>query len=213
MKTERAFRVWGILLAVYCTCLVISNVLASKVFALGAFTLPCAVIIFPVVYIINDMMAELFPLQLVRKGIFLGFALNLLAVVCFQIAILLPGYGENVFATVLGSSWRVLLASFTAYLVGSNLNAWIMNKMHAKDGNKKLFWRCILSTAVGESVDACIFIGIAFVGSMPLSALGIMILAQAIFKTGYEIIVFPLTNVVIKRTRAHIGEGRKWNAT
>jgi uncharacterized integral membrane protein (TIGR00697 family) len=200
-NTRVSERLWGKLLATYCACLIISNVLASKVFLLGPFTLPCAVIIFPVVYILNDMMAELFPFHKVRAGIFMAFALNLLAVVCYEIAIYLPGVGENVFAQVLGNSWRVLIASFLAYLVGSNLNAWIMHVQHFRNGDKKLFARCILSTIVGEFADAVIFIGIAFFGTMPVTALLQMILAQASFKILYEVVAFPLTNIVIKKAK------------
>ena len=203
-ESIRSERLWGILLAIYCACLIISNVLASKVFALSSFTLPCAVIIFPVVYILNDVMAEIFPLAKVRKGILMGFGLNLLAVLCFEIAIVLPGYGENVFATVLGSSWRVLIASFVAYLIGSTCNASVMSIMHKQAGEKQLFVRCILSTVVGETLDAFIFISIAFYGSMDNSVLLTMICAQAVFKIGYEVIVFPLTNTVVKRVKKFV---------
>lgn len=198
MKSERF---WGILLAMYCSCLIISNVLASKVFGLGPFTMPCGVIIFPVVYILNDVMAEIFPLQQVRRGILMAFGLNLLAVVCYEIAIILPGFGENIFAEVLGSSWRTLLASFTAYLVGSNINALIMNKMHSKFGENHLFLRCVVSTVFGESLDACIFIGIAFFGVMDNATLLMMILGQAVFKTLYEILMYPATRVIIARIK------------
>lgn len=194
-------KLWAILLALYCACLIISNVLAAKVFALGPFTLPCAVIIFPVVYILNDVMAEIFPLAKVRKGIFVAFGLNLLAVICYEIAIILPGYGENVFAAVLGSSWRVLIASFLAYLVGSNLNAFIMNRMHSKSGEKLLFIRCVSSTIVGETIDAFIFISIAFYGVMDTPVLLTMICAQALFKILYEVVIYPATHVVIRKVK------------
>ena len=197
-------RLWAILLSIYCACLIISNVLAAKVFALGPFTLPCAVIIFPIVYILNDVLAEIFPLARVRKGILLGFGLNLLAVICFEVAIVLPGYGENVFAEVLGSSWRVLLASFVAYLVGSTCNATIMSRMHTRAGEKRLFFRCFLSTVVGEGLDAILFIAIAFYGTMDNITLLIMIGAQAAFKILYEVVVFPLTNAVIKKVKAYV---------
>jgi uncharacterized integral membrane protein (TIGR00697 family) len=204
--TIRSERLWGVLLSVYCACLIISNVLASKVFLLGPFTLPCAVIIFPVVYILNDMMAELYPLAKVRRGILIAFALNLLAVICYEVAIWLPGIGENVFAAALGSTVRVLFASFLAYLVGSNLNAWIMHVQHYRNGDSRLFVRCILSTIVGEFVDAVIFIGIVFFDAMPWQALLQMIVAQASFKILYEIIVFPATNAIIKDTKIYLAE-------
>jgi hypothetical protein len=131
----------------------------------------------------------------------MAFGLNLLAVICYEIAIILPSYGENMFASVLGSSWRVLIASFLAYLVGSNVNATIMNRMHNGSGERLLFVRCITSTIAGETLDAFIFISIAFYGTMDNSVLFTMICAQALFKILYEAIVFPLTNVVIKKVK------------
>lgn len=201
LKSEH---LWGVLLAMYCACLIISNVLASKVFMFFFVAMPCGVIIFPIVYILNDIMAEIFPLEKVRKGILLAFGLNLLAVVCYEIAIALPGMGENIFGVLLGSSWRVLGASFLAYLVGSNCNAFIMSKMHATDGDKRLFSRCILSTLVGETLDATIFIGVVFLGSMSGVTLLTMIAGQAIFKTLYEIVVYPVTKSAITRIKAHL---------
>ncbi len=197
----RGERIWGKLLAVYCACLIISNVLAAKIAVIGSFTLPCGVLIFPVVYILNDVMAEVFPLDKVRKGIFMGFGLNLLAVVCFEIAIVLPGFTGNAFGEVLGSSWRVLLASFTAYLIGSTCNATVMSVLHKKSGERRLFFRCIASTIVGETLDAFIFISIAFFGTMDNTILFTMICTQALFKILYEVVVFPLTNVVIRKVK------------
>jgi uncharacterized integral membrane protein (TIGR00697 family) len=197
----RGERIWGKLLAVYCACLIISNVLAAKIAVIGSFTLPCGVLIFPVVYILNDVMAEVFPLDKVRKGIFMGFGLNLLAVVCFEIAIVLPGFTDNAFGEVLGSSWRVLLASFTAYLIGSTCNATVMSVLHKKSGERRLFFRCIASTIVGETLDAFIFISIAFFGTMDNTILFTMICTQALFKILYEVVVFPLTNVVIRKVK------------
>ncbi|MEG1543057.1 MAG: queuosine precursor transporter [Tannerellaceae bacterium] len=203
-ETIKSERLWGILLALYCACLIISNVLASKVFALGPFTLPCGVILFPVVYILNDVLAEVYPLAKVRKGIFMGFGLNLLAVICFEIAVILPGYGDNIFGQLLGSSWRVLLASFVAYLVGSSINAQIMNHMHTRDGEKRLFWRCVASTLIGETLDAFLFCTIAFVGLMPMKVLFIMVASQAVIKTLYEIVVFPATRKVIQKVKTDL---------
>lgn len=98
--------------------------------------LPCAVIIFPVVYIVNDVLAEIYGYKKARKVIFLGFLLNLLAIICYQISIMLPApvyfTGSEAFATVLGNTSRVLLASFTAYIIGSLVNAYLMTYLKEK---------------------------------------------------------------------------------
>ena len=131
--------------------------------------------------------------------------MNLIAVICYSVTIWLPApaFFENsdAFNVVLGSTFRLLVASFAAYLVGSLVNAKLMVLMKGWD-EEKLFLRCIVSTLFGEGLDAVIFIFIGFYGTMPLEALILMIMVQALFKTLYEIIVYPLTRQVIFRVRA-----------
>lgn len=201
-KTE----LYQILTGVFVGCLLISNVLASKTFTIGDIVLPTAVIIFPIVYIVNDVMAEIYGFKKAKSVIMLGFAVNLLAVIAYNIAILLPApvfatEGAEAFEMVLGSTGRILIASFAAYIVGSLLNSWVMVKMKEKLKDF-LMLRCIASTAVGEGMDALIFITISFAGTMPLKDLVIMIIAQAAFKTVFEIIVFPATKKVINKVES-----------
>lgn len=200
-KTE----LFSILASIFCTCLIISNILAYKTFTIFDIVLPCAVIIFPVVYIVNDVLAEIYGYKKARKVIFLGFILNLLAVICYQVSIMLPApvyfTGSEAFATVLGNTSRVLLASFTAYIIGSLVNAYLMTYLKRK-AEQYLFMRCIVSTLFGEGLDAILFISIAFYGTMPLIVLLTMIVAQALFKTVYEIIIYPVTRYVITYVRS-----------
>ncbi len=197
-----------VLVTVYVACLLISNVTAVKTFSLGPFSLPAAVLLFPVVYIVNDLLAEVYGFEKARQAIVLGFILNLFMVIYFAIAIALPVgpfFGaQEAFATILGSTPRMLLASLAAYLVGSTLNAKIMVSLRDVSrgaGGIALFSRCILSTLVGELCDSLIFITIAFAGSMPIRQIFIMVVTQAMFKTFYEMIVFPVTNIIIKKVR------------
>lgn len=191
---------YSLLAGVFTACLIISNIIAGKTFDFFSFVLPCGVIIFPVIYIVNDVLAECYGYQKARRIILLGFLMNLVAVICYQITIWLPApvFFENsdAFSTVLGSTSRLLIASFAAYLVGSLVNAKLMTVLKKWD-EEKLFFRCILSTLLGEGLDALIFITIGFFGTMPAEALILMIVAQALFKTIYEIIVYPLTRYVI----------------
>ena len=180
--------------------LIISNILAYKTFTFYDIILPCAVLIFPIIYIVNDILAEIYGFRKAWKVIYLGFIMNLVAVIVYNIAIILPAplffEGSEAFRMVLSNSFRVLLASFIAYLLGSILNAYVMVKLKQK-ASKYLFVRCIVSTIMGEGLDAILFITIAFIGTMPVGALIIMILSQAIFKTVYEIILYPITKIVI----------------
>lgn len=207
-KLTKVSPLYMVLVTVYVACLLISNVTAVKTFSLGPFSLPAAVLLFPVVYIVNDLLAEVYGFKQARRAIYLGFILNLLMVSYFALTIVLPAgpfFGaQDAFATILGSTPRMLIASLAAYLVGSTLNAKILVTMRdasKSNGNFALFARCITSTFVGELCDSLIFITIAFVGSMPYSQILIMVATQAIFKTLYEMVVFPVTNIVIKKVR------------
>ena len=191
--------VFSIFTAFFCSCLIISNVLAFKTFEISFITLPCAVIIFPVLYIVNDVLTEIYGFEKVKNIIFL-----LIAVIAYEIAIYLPApsyfVGADAFALVLGNSLRILIASFISYIVGSIVNSYIMDRLKEKF-EKYLFGRCILSTICGEGLDALIFISIAFIGTMPFEALLLMIVAQALFKTVYEIVIYPLTRFIINKVK------------
>lgn len=191
---------YAIISGVFTACLIVSNIIAGKTFSFFSFVLPCGVIIFPVIYIINDLLAEVYGYEKARRVIFLGFFMNLVAVICFTITIWLPApeffSDSEAFSVVLGSTWRLLAAGFIAYIVGSLVNAKVMVYLKKVD-EKKLFVRCIVSTFFGEGIDALLYITIAFFGTMPVDALIAMIFVQAIVKTVYEIIVYPLTRHVI----------------
>ena len=148
----------------------VSNIIASKTFELYWVSLPCAVIIFPIIYIVNDVLAECYGYQKARMAIYLGFFINLIAVICYNITMFLPApayfTADAAFHTVLGSTLRLLIASFIAYLVGSLINAKLMVYLKYKN-EEKLFFRCIASTFAGEGMDAIIFITIGFLGTMP----------------------------------------------
>lgn len=195
---------YAILVGIFCAGLIISNIIASKTFEFFWITLPCGVIIFPLIYIVNDVLAECYGFKKARRAIYLGFFMNLIAVICYNVTMFLPApayfTGDSAFHTVLGSTLRLLVASFAAYLIGALINAKLMVYLKGKYENK-LFFRCISSTFAGEGMDALIFITIGFLGTMPVSALLTMIVAQALFKTAYEVVVYPLTRHVIHNVK------------
>lgn len=199
-KTE----LYAVLTGIFTASLIISNIIAGKTFVFFQVALPCGVVIFPVIYIVNDILAEVYGYKKARNVIILGFFMNLVAVICYTVTMLLPApaFFENsqAFSIVLGSTPRLLLASFSAYLVGSLVNAGLMVYLKSWDEDK-LFFRCIASTFFGEGLDAVVFILIGFFGTMPMEALLLMIVAQALFKTVYEIIVYPVTRIVIFKVK------------
>lgn len=202
MKLTKA-DLYGIIVGIFVGALLISNVLATKTFGALGQALPAGVIVFPLVYIANDVLAEIYGYKLARRAIFIGFAMNIVAVIAYSTAIALPPspfyMGQEAFETVLGSTGRVLIASLAAYLVGSLSNAKVMDRL--KNG-KSLFARCIASTAVGETLDSTTFILVAFLFTIPLPALFIMILIQVTVKTVYEIVAYPLTKLTIRKIKA-----------
>lgn len=193
----------------FVTCLLLSNVAAFKMIQVGPFVLTSAVILFPITYIVNDVLAEVYGYEKAKFTIKLGFLMNLLMVVFFAVTIWWPApvwfeHG-SAYALVLGNTPRILCASLIAYLVGNTMNAKVLCKMKAS-GGKSLFARCFTSTLVGEFLDSIVFITIGFYGVMPNNELLLMIVTQATFKTLYEAIGYPLTKIVIKKVEAYENE-------
>ena len=199
---------YQILTGLFVACLLISNIIGGKTFTVFNITLPCSVIIFPIVFIVNDVMSEVYGFAKASRAIWIGFAMNILASIAYTVTIALPATEtasnltiSGAMATALGSSWRILMGSFVAYLCGSLLNTYVMVKLKG-DGDNRLMFRCVLSTLLGESVDALLFITIVFSGALPIGTMAIMIVSQAIFKTVYEFLIFPVTKIVIKKASA-----------
>lgn len=198
-----------LLMAVFFTvCLIASNLFATKVISFWGINLPGAVIIFPVSYILNDCIAEVWGYRKARLVIWLAFVMNLFVVLVGQLVVWLPAAsfwdGGAHFDYMFNMAPRVAFASFLAFLVGSNLNAFVLSKMKVASGGARFGIRAILSSVAGELVDSLIFIPIAFIGT-PVKALAMMLLAQVTFKVCYEILVLPLTAWVVRKTKASEG--------
>lgn len=194
-----SFMLLGVLFNV---CLIASNLLETKVIQIFGITATAGLIVFPISYIINDCIAEVWGFKKARLIIWSGFAMNFLVIGFAQIAVMLPAApfweGEEGFNFVFGMAPRVAFASLTAFLVGSFLNAYVMSKMKVASGGKNFSARAIMSTLVGESADSFIFFPIAFFGLIPTNELFIMIVTQAILKSLYEIMILPVTIRVVK---------------
>jgi len=192
----------GILFA---ACLILSNILAIKIMMIGPWSAPAGVLIFPLAYIINDVIAEVWGYQKARLIIWAGFGVNILAALFFTLAIAAPAapfwQGQEAFATTLGNAPRIVAASLTAYLVGSFLNAYVMSRFKIMSKGKNFSLRAIVSTLAGEGADSVIFITVAFAGLFPMKVMLTMILTQALIKTVYEILVLPLTILIVNKVK------------
>jgi hypothetical protein len=190
----------------FTVCLITSNLFAAKVFAIGRITLPCAVLIFPISYILNDCFTEVWGYRKARLVIWLAFTMNLFVAVAAQIAVMLPAapfwQGGEHFDFVFKMAPRVLLASLLAFLAGSTFNAYVLSKMKIAQEGKGFSVRAIVSSIAGECLDSLIFMPIAFWGT-PWKDLAWMMLFQVTFKVLYEIVILPVTSVVVKKLKDH----------
>ena len=195
-----------VLTLLFCVCLIVSNLMEIKVVDLGPLTVTAGVAVFPISYIINDCIVELYGFRKARMVIWLGFAMNMLVSLLLQIGIALPGSaewtGQSAMQLIFGAVPRIFAASFTAFLCGSMANAYVMARMKAASPDGRRFsLRAIVSTLWGEGIDSLIFFPMAFAGTLPWSVIATLIVTQIIIKTAYEIIVLPITVQAVKYLR------------
>ncbi|MDO4181632.1 MAG: queuosine precursor transporter [Bacteroidales bacterium] len=202
MKNNNTVSVSFMLLGIlFCVCLVAANLLETKVVQAGPLSVTAGLLVFPISYIINDCIAEVWGFRKARLIIWMGFLMNFMVVALGKVAVWLPAapfwQGEEAFNFVFGLAPRIAAASLMAFLVGSFLNAYVMSRMKLASGGRNFSLRAILSTVAGEGADSLIFFPLAFGGLMPVAELGKMMLVQVCLKTLYEIIILPVTIRVV----------------
>ena len=193
----------------FCVCLITANVLETKQMAFGPISITGGLIVFPVSYIINDCVCEVWGYRKTRLLIWLGFCMNVLFVMFGALCDAIPGasYWDNEagFHAIFGLAPRIAAASFVAFVVGSFANAYVMSRMKVSSQGKNFSLRAIMSTIFGETADSLIFFPLALGGVVPTEELPVLILSQIVLKTLYEIIVLPITIQVVKYTKRHEG--------
>ena len=198
-KVSVPFMLLGILFNV---CLIAANLLETKVIQIGSLTVTAGLLVFPISYIINDCIAEVWGLKKARLIIWSGFAMNFFVVSLGLIAVAIPAApfweGEEHFDFVFGMAPRIVAASLMAFLVGSFLNAYVMSKMKIASQGKNFSARAIWSTVVGETADSLIFFPVAFGGIIAWKELLIMMGIQIVLKSMYEVMILPVTIRVVK---------------
>jgi uncharacterized integral membrane protein (TIGR00697 family) len=200
-----------VIAALFITCLITANIIAVKLITLGIEPirhggfqfpgpLPAAIVIFPLSYIFGDILTEVYGYRQARKVIWLGFLCNLIAVFAFWVAGRIPALDsgvQNAYERILGYTPRLLVASFSAYLVGEFANSFVLAKMKIMTKGRFLWTRTIGSTLVGEGLDATVFIIIAFGGTLSWPLIIGIILTHWLVKTGYEVVATPFTYRVV----------------
>ncbi|MBI4267532.1 MAG: queuosine precursor transporter [Chloroflexi bacterium] len=188
-----------IIVALFVTCLITANIIAVKIISVGSFFLPAAIIVFPLSYIFGDVLTEVYGYRWARKIIWLGFLCNLVFVVFAWIGQILPAAPfwaeQEAYKTILGYTPRLLIASFSGYLVGEFANSLVLVKMKMLTRGRWLWSRTITSTVVGQGLDTALFITIAFVGTS--SFVPLMILYHWLAKTLIEALATPLTYAIV----------------
>ena len=198
-KVSVPFMLLGILFNV---CLIAANLLETKVIQVGSLTVTAGLLVFPISYIINDCIAEVWGFKKARLIIWSGFAMNFFVVALGLIAVAIPAApfweGEEHFDFVFGMAPRIVAASLMAFLVGSFLNAYVMSKMKVASQGRNFSARAIWSTVVGETADSLIFFPVAFGGIIAWKELLIMMVIQIVLKSMYEVMILPVTIRVVK---------------
>jgi queuosine precursor transporter len=194
------------LAVLFVTALVVSNIIAVKLVEVSGRVFPAGLVIFPLSYLLGDVLAEVYGVRTTRRVIWLGFGCNLIALGAIQAAIHLPAADfwrdhQGAYEDVLGTTWRLFVASLAAYVVGELAHAYVLAIMKGATGGRFLWTRTIGSTIVGEGLDSLIFVTIAFAGTA--AALANPIVTTWLVKVGWETAATPLTYALVgylKRT-------------
>lgn len=197
-----------ILTVVFVGALMISNIISARLFNLFGFGMTCAVVVFPITYILSDLFSEVYGYKWSRLTCYLGFAMNLLAVGVFYVASSLPAVipsQEQAFNEILVGTFSCTMASFIAFVIGDFVNDKVFAKMKRKHNgltnHKGFAVRAIVSSFAGELIDSCIYLPLAFLVFNPIMTLPevlTMIALQVTIKTAYEAIILPLTTLLTK---------------
>ncbi|WP_077195923.1 queuosine precursor transporter [Prevotella ihumii] len=211
IKTKQQVSVLFMLFSIlFCVCLIAANILETKQISVLGISLTGGLIVFPVSYIINDCVCEVWGFQKARLLIWTGFAMNFFFVSVGALCDWIPGaaYWTNDagFHAIFGFAPRVAAASFIAFVIGSFANAYVMSKMKILDGGKRFSLRAVLSTMAGETCDSVIFFPLALAGVVPTEELPKLMLWQVVLKTLYEVIALPITIRIVKKLKTHEGE-------
>lgn len=193
--------------SIFTGCLIVANIVAIKIADFSGISgpvpdyfLPAAVVIFPISYIVGDILTEVYGYRVARRVIWSAFAANAIAVAAIVAAQHVPSapfwQDQAAYNAILGQTWRIVLASFSAFLVGEFANSAVLARMKILTRGRFLWSRTIGSTIVGEGLDSAIFITIAFAGTEGI-ALWALIWKQWLFKSLFEVVATPLTYAAV----------------
>jgi hypothetical protein len=196
------YSAWFVLVtALFVTALITANIIAVKIISLSGVVLTAAIVIFPLSYVFGDVLTEVYGYRRARRVIWLGFLCNAVTVAAIWLTQALPPAsfwdGQGAYERILGSTPRILGASFVAYLAGEFVNSFVLAKMKIATKGRWLWMRTIGSTLAGQGIDSVIFMTLAFAGTMPAAGLGLAMVNQWLAKSAYEALITPVTYRVV----------------
>ena len=199
MKT---YKYYPMITGLFAACLVISNILDTKIFKFYSLDMPGGIILFPIVYVFADILTEVYGYSLSRRVIWTGFGALILMVIASTIVQHLEPASfwtlQKEYDDILGKVPRIIVASMSAYFLGEFANSFTLAKLKIKDSGKRMPLRFVASTVVGQFVDTSVFVLIAFTGQMQMNDLIMITLSAWAFKVGWEIIALPITLPLVK---------------
>ena len=203
---------FGILLACMAVIVILSNIGASKGVQLGPFVTDGGFFLFPFAYILGDVISEIYGFKVTRKAIFATFALSIFASLAYWVIIVLPGFTDDfgvakqqALELALGPVPQIVLASLLAFLAGQTTNSWIMVRLKARQGEKKLWARLMGSSGVGEFIDTLIFCAVAapVIGIVGFGMFANYVLVGFLYKVAVQYALIPVTTLVIGWFKRH----------
>lgn len=209
-KNNKVSVLFMLLAVIFCVCLISANIFETKQISVLGISLTGGLIVFPISYIINDVVCEVWGYRRIKLLIWLGFAMNFFFVALGAVCDAIPGapYWNNHegFHAIFGLAPRIAGASFLAFVLGSFVNAYVMSRMKISSQGRHFSYRAVLSTIFGETADSLIFFPLALYGVVPTSELPLLMFWQVVLKTAYEVLALPLTIQVVKWVKRYEGE-------
>ena len=207
MTKKQHYSLYDIFAVLFVTTLLVSNIVSVKIVSVGWLTFDAGTVLFPLAYIVGDIITEVYGYRRMRRLIYSGVAALMLMTLTFWVVQLLPAdsswTGQAAFESTLGVVWRLAIGSVTALFVGEIMNAYVMGRMKVASRGRGLWRRMVSSSLAGNALDTVIFSTIAFAGTMPMTSFWQLIVTVFLIKMAVEIMVSPLTMHLITRVKKH----------
>ncbi len=199
---RRTYKYYDLVMAAFVMVLLCSNLIgAAKLTTVWGVTFGSGVLFFPISYIFNDVLTEVYGYARARKVVWAGFGAMIFASFMSYVVVSLPpaaGWNDQpAYEAVFGSTWRIVAASITAFFVGEFANSFVLAKMKVATSGRFLWMRTVGSTIVGEGVDSLIFYPLAFMGIWTTDQVMTVMMNNYLFKVGWEAVITPFTYIIV----------------